>query len=480
MAQAEITADLAQQIGAQRSSVGRVWYFLRRWPVIPMTILAIFILTAIFADVVAPHGERITVPDNTRLPPAWYSPVVVSALDLPKVVFKQDGETVQMGVAVAAQEYGVEIAQEDLNTPSKVKAAFREQTDLQGVQVLVVPIVKGVRPLGSSDDTPWEPVNRNVFEVAEEYGFEITVQNLLDPLYGGEVVESSFAAYANLEVDLTDTVPVPVRKSVEEAAAEYGVVIPEDRLGDQEYVEKAFAEQANVVAKVHFPTWSHVLGGDNIGRDLLSRVIHGARVTLTVSMTALVAGLLVGVTMGLVSGYFGGFTDEVIMRITDIWLGIPFILLAIVVVIAIGQTFAILLILLALTVWSTFVRNVRGEVLSLKERDYVSLARVAGASTFRIIIWHILPGVINTIIVLATLRVGQIILTESILSFLGAGIPPPTPAWGAMVNDGRLYINDAWWISFFPGACIFLLVMSLNFFGDWLRDRLDPRLRQLD
>jgi peptide/nickel transport system permease protein len=197
-------------------------------------------------------------------------------------------------------------------------------------------------------------------------------------------------------------------------------------------------------------------------------------------MIALVSGLLVGVAMGLVAGYFGGFVDEVIMRITDIWLGIPFILLAIVVVIAVGQTFVILLMLLALTVWATFVRNVRGEVLTIKERDYVSLARVAGASTFRMIIWHILPGVVNTIIVLATLRVGQVILTESILSFLGAGIPPPTPAWGAMVSDGRLYINDAWWISFFPGFCIFLLVMSLNFFGDWLRDRLDPRLRQLD
>ena len=480
MAQADISADLAQQIGAQRSSFGQVWYFLRRWPVIPITILAIFVLTAIFADVIAPHGERITVPDNTRLPPAWYDPVVVSVLDLPQVVFRQDGEVVQMGVAEAVAEYGVDIAQEELNTPSAVKAAFQEQTDLERVQVLVVPMVEAVRPADSADDAPWEPLNKNVFDAAQDYGFEITVQQLLDPLYGGEVVKSSFEAYANLEVQVSDTVPVPVRTSVEEAAAEFGVAIPEDRLNDQEFIERAFAEQANVIAKVHIPTWSHVLGGDNIGRDLLSRVIHGARVSLTVSMTALIAGLLVGVTMGLVSGYFGGFTDEVIMRITDIWLGIPFILLAIVVVIAIGQTFTILLILLALTVWSTFVRNVRGEVLSLKERDYVSLARVAGASTFRIIIWHILPGVINTIIVLATLRVGQIILTESILSFLGAGIPPPTPAWGAMVNDGRLYINDAWWISFFPGACIFLLVMSLNFFGDWLRDRLDPRLRQLD
>ena len=480
MAQADISADLAQQIGASRSSAGRVWYFLRRWPVIPMAILAMFILLAIFADIVAPHSERFTVSDNVRLPPAWYQPIVISALDLPKVVFTVDGEQKQMGVAEAIIEYGVDIPAEKLNSPSELRAAFQDQTDLQKVRVLVVPIVEAVRPVDSEDNAPWEPVNLSVFEAAEKYGFEITVDQLIDPLYGGEVVKSSFEAYANLEVQVTDTVAVPVRTGVAEAAERYGVIIPEDQLGNQVYIETAFAEQANVIAKVHIPTWSHPLGGDHIGRDLLSRVIHGARVTLTVSMIALLSGLLVGVAMGLISGYFGGFVDEVIMRITDIWLGIPFILLAIVVVIAVGQTFVILLMLLALTVWATFVRNVRGEVLTIKERDYVSLARVAGASTFRMIIWHILPGVVNTIIVLATLRVGQVILTESILSFLGAGIPPPTPAWGAMVNDGRLYINDAWWISFFPGLCIFLLVMSLNFFGDWLRDRLDPRLRQLD
>ncbi len=480
MAQADISADLSQQIGASRSTVGRVWFFIRRWPVIPMAILAVFIVLAVLADVVAPHSERFTVPDNVRLPPVWYQPVVISALDLPKVVFQEDGERRQMGVGEAIREYNVTVAPEDLNSPSSVRAAFQDQTDLERLQVLVVPIILAVRPVDSPDETPWEPVNLNVFAAAEQYDFEITVDQLIDPLYGGEVVKSSFEAYAGLEIQITDTVAVPVRTGVAEAAERYGVTIPEDQLDNQVAIEEAFAAQANVIAKVHIPTWNHILGGDHIGRDLLSRVIHGARVTLTVSMIALISGLLVGVAMGLIAGYFGGFIDEVIMRVTDIWLGIPFILLAIVVVIAVGQTFVILLMLLALTVWATFVRNVRGEVLTIKERDYVSLARVAGASTFRMIIWHILPGVVNTIIVLATLRVGQVILTESILSFLGAGIPPPTPAWGAMVSDGRLYINDAWWISFFPGLCIFLLVMSLNFFGDWLRDRLDPRLRQLD
>ena len=270
--------------------------------------------------------------------------------------------------------------------------------------------------------------------------------------------------------------PVPVNLGIEDAAAEYG--IDPTGLDTREKVQEAFLEKGYKV-RVQFPTWDHMLGGDQIGRDLLSRVIHGARVSLIVTAISLSSGMLVGISMGLVSGYYGGIIDEVIMRITDIWLGLPFILIAIVAVIALGQTFVILLILLALLAWPPFIRNVRGEVLTLKTRDYVALAKVSGASTFRILVWHILPGVFNTVIVIATLRVGQLILAEAILSFLGAGIPPPTPAWGAMVADGRTYINDAWWIAFFPGVAIFLLVMSLNFLGDWMRDRFDPRLRQL-
>ncbi len=270
--------------------------------------------------------------------------------------------------------------------------------------------------------------------------------------------------------------PVPVNKTIEGAALEYG--IDPTGLDTREKVQVAFLEKGWKV-RVQFPTWDHILGGDQIGRDLLSRVIHGARVSLIVTAISLGSGMLVGISMGLVSGYYGGFVDEIIMRITDIWLGLPFILIAIVAVIALGQTFTILLILLALLAWPPFIRNVRGEVLTLKTRDYVALAKVSGASTFRIMVWHILPGVFNTVIVIATLRVGQLILAEAILSFLGAGIPPPTPAWGAMVADGRTYLNDAWWIAFFPGVAIFLLVMSLNFLGDWMRDRFDPRLRQL-
>ena len=337
-----------------------------------------------------------------------------------------------------------------------------------------------VRDIAGGPDEPWTPVGLNIIDAAEQYGVEISLEQLADPLYGGTVVASAFKGQANLEVNVQDAaIPRPVYSNVSDAAVRFGVNIPEADLKNESAIRTAFLEQANLRAKVRVPQGDYILGGDNIGRDLFSRLVHGARVSLVVVAIALSSGLLIGVSMGLVAGWFGGWIDEIIMRVTDIWLGLPFILVAIVVVIAIGQTFIILIGLLALLSWTPFVRNVRGEVLSLKTRDYVSLAQVAGASTFRIMVWHLLPGVVNTVIVIATLRVGQLILTEAILSFLGAGIPPPTPAWGAMVNDGRPFVQDAWWISFFPGVAIFLVVMSLNFLGDWMRDRFDPRLRQL-
>ena len=233
------------------------------------------------------------------------------------------------------------------------------------------------------------------------------------------------------------------------------------------------------------PVWydkgssKHILGGDYIGRDVLSRVIHGARISLIIVTVATVSSLLVGTAVGLAAGYYGGWLDEVMMRFTDLWLGLPYLLIALVATVVFGRSFSVVVGLLALLAWPAFVRNVRAEVLTLKMRDYVALAKVAGAPTPYILWRHLLPGVLNTIVVLATLRVGQLIMFEAILSFLGAGIPPPTPAWGAMVAEGRDYLSDAWWISFFPGLAIFLVVMSMNFIGDWLRDYLDPRLRQL-
>ncbi|MYA60194.1 MAG: ABC transporter permease [Chloroflexi bacterium] len=226
-------------------------------------------------------------------------------------------------------------------------------------------------------------------------------------------------------------------------------------------------------------TQSYLLGADQVGRDVLSRIIYGARISLAVAGVALVSGLLVGVTLGLVAAWYGGVIDEVIARAVDIWHALPFLLVAIVVVTLFGGSLTVLMGVLAMVSWAGFVRNVRADVLTLREREYVLMARVCGASTARVIVRHILPGVVPTIMVIATLAVGGLILTEATLSFLGAGIPAPTPSWGLMVSEGREYLTTAWWSSFFPGLAIFLVVMSLNFMGDWIRDYTDPRLRQL-
>ena len=226
-------------------------------------------------------------------------------------------------------------------------------------------------------------------------------------------------------------------------------------------------------------TSEHILGTDGLGRDILSRIVHGARISVAVAVVALSVGGVIGTLLGVVSGYAGGWVDEVIMRIVDIKFAVPLILFALALAVILGPSFGLLLGLLSFLIWGHFARQVRAEVLVIVTMDYVAAARSCGASPVQIMYRHIFPGVISIVVVVGTLQVGAVVLAEASLSFLGAGVPSPTPAWGSMVAEGRLYIDTAWWVSLIPGVVIGLLVTAVTLLGDWLRDRLDPRLRQI-
>lgn len=285
----------------------------------------------------------------------------------------------------------------------------------------------------------------------------------LPPVWGGARTAEK------LVVEVPQSGQLLYQVSLEEAREQD----PNVQLGDTILMESGSGTRAG-------GSFKYVLGTDQLGRDILSRIIYGARISLIVAAVTLGVGGGIGIVIGLLSGYYGGWIDELMMRLVDIILAVPLILVALVLVVAVGQSFEMIIAVLALWIWPRFARMVRGEVLQLKNLDYVSLARVAGASTPRILFIHLFPGTINTVIVVSTLQVGIVILVEATLSFLGAGVPPPDPAWGSMVADGRNHLVDAWWVATMPGVAILLTVMSLNLFGDWLRDKLDPKLRQIE
>ena len=234
------------------------------------------------------------------------------------------------------------------------------------------------------------------------------------------------------------------------------------------------------------PAWvaggsaQHWLSTDHIGRDVLSRLIFGARVSMIVGFTAVIFAGVLGTALGILSGYFGGWVDQVIMRITDTWLALPALTFAIFLAAIVGPSEWNIVIILGAVYWTRYARVIRGEVLSIKERDFVRLAVVAGCSKMKIMRKHVLPNVLNSAIVLATLMLGVVIVPEAPLSFLGVGVPPPKPAWGLMLADGKKGLMAGyWWLTVFPGVCIVLMVLSANLLGDWLRVKLDPQLRQL-
>jgi peptide/nickel transport system permease protein len=223
----------------------------------------------------------------------------------------------------------------------------------------------------------------------------------------------------------------------------------------------------------------YLLGTDKFGRDILSRVIFGARVSLSVSLIAIFITAFVGTALGILAGYVGGRFEGLIMRIVDMALSFPFLLLAMLLAVAIGPGFWTVVFALSALGWAGYARMIRGEAMRINQSDFVAQARVIGATPWRIMSRHIFPNIVNTLIVIMTLQVGMMILAESALSYLGIGITAPQASWGSMVADGRSYLDTAWWISTFPGICIGLVVLSGNFLGDWIRDKLDPRLRQL-
>jgi len=234
------------------------------------------------------------------------------------------------------------------------------------------------------------------------------------------------------------------------------------------------------------PVWldggdsAHWLGTDNLGRDMYSRMLYGARISLFVAAVAVIFGLIAGTTTGIVAGYYGGMVDEILMRLVDLWSSLPFLLIALIVAVSVGPSLGMVIALLAVSSWSAGSRNIRAEVLSLRGREYVQMSRVMNASDFRIIVRHLLPNVMHVVIVITTLRTGSMIIAEAGLSFLGVGVPASVPTWGLMIAQGQKFLTSTWWMSIMPGVAIFLIVLSFNFLGDWLRDRFDPRLNQLD
>jgi peptide/nickel transport system permease protein len=243
-------------------------------------------------------------------------------------------------------------------------------------------------------------------------------------------------------------------------------------------------QDGNLVDQFIPPIWInggsmlHVFGTDHMGRDVLSRLIAGARISMIVGFTAVIFSGCVGTLVAITAGYLGGVVDAILMRLTDAMMSMPYLLIGVALAGILGPGLINLVVVLAVMGWASYARIIRAEVLKVKTLDYVVIARITDCSLARILLRHIFPNILNTLIVLATLHFGTSIILASSLSFLGMGVSPPTPEWGLMVAEGREHISTAWWLSTLPGICILMTCLSANLLGDWLRRRMDPKQRQ--
>ena len=313
------------------------------------------------------------------------------------------------------------------------------------------------------------------FAVMAIFGSLITPQDPFDqdlpcrldpPVWGGE------------EID-TKTVVEEVQDSSTEISLDRAERIREgtcERQTPEKKDDLKFGDTIQVVSK---SGGKHLFGADQLGRDILSRIMLGARISLQVGVVSLAVGAFVGTVLGIFSAHVRGITDTVLMRVVDATLAFPLILPALLLVVLLGASFGTVVLALTFGLWARFARIMRGDALSVETREFVTAAEAIGCSSWRIMSRHIFPNVASTLLVLLSLQLGWVILVESTLSFLGAGIPPPEPSWGRMVAEGRDYVTGAWWVSFFPGVAIVLVVLSANLIGDWIRDALDPRLKNV-
>jgi peptide/nickel transport system permease protein len=466
------------------------WFSRRVLLIFSIVVLALLVVTAVVAPLIDRHDPKIGDLDDKNTPPFWMGPLTVTKTVVPGIPQNEQTEiSLQKASNLSTSEKildvsGIPLPQSAIYLTREVEIVTGAVTDVstQIDMARAMELANAGLLLQPFEDTPLTPADveglgqaeiKQIYAVVANPDLQIAQADAVKAAEAGTLSDLSGNPLTRAQVEGSDALGMEVQ--IGGAGA---VSVREQRADDL------------VVQEVRRPAGigTFPLGTDPQGRDLLSRIIWGARISLIVAAVTLIVGGTVGVALGLISGYFGGWVDEIIMRIVDIVLALPLVLVALVLVVAVGEFHIpflpqkevhLIASVLSLFIWVRFARQVRGEVLRLKTMDYVSLARISGCSTMRILAAHLLPGVLNTVIVVATLQVSVVILLESILSFLGAGVPPPTPAWGSMVSEGRNFLRTAWWVSTMPGVALLLTVLAFNLLGDWIRDALDPRLRNI-